>query len=359
MRLLMYFFVAWCALVTSVCGAGVQIVSSPKLTGPARYGIGKLSDAFTDRGLRVETLERPEQATGTHVIVAGLASDKSLAAWITEAGLALPEQPESLAVRQLQNGDRHTVVLCGADPVGLMYAALDAAQRIRWAADDQHLFAQIRDTSESPCLADRSVSTYTMQRRWFEQRLHDPSYWEQYFDMLAASRINSYAIIFGYECGGFMAPLYPYFFDVEEFPEVELTGITDQQQARNAAALQRVIQLAHERGIRITVGIWDHIYRGGVQGGGIAGASELGWQAGASSGLRGHRRESGCLHESRVEKTADRFSRDRRDPVPHALGIGAHAGRNAAFLARSVCDAARAAIPPSVSTCGPRGCRMR
>ena len=136
--------------------------------------------------------------------------------------------------------------------MGLMYAALDTAQRIGWSADDQHLFAHIRDTSTSPCLVDRSVSTYTMQRRWFEQRLYDPSYWEQYFDMLAASRINSYVIIFGYECGGFMAPLYPYFFDVEEFPEVELTGITDQQQARNTAALRRVMQLAHERGIRIT-----------------------------------------------------------------------------------------------------------
>ena len=36
--------------------------------------------------------------------------------------------------------------------------------------------------------------------------------------MLAADRINSFIVIFGYENGGFMAPLYPYFFDVAEFP---------------------------------------------------------------------------------------------------------------------------------------------
>jgi hypothetical protein len=72
-----------------------------------------------------------------------------------------------------------------------------------------------------------------------------------------------------------MAPIYPYFFDVEGYPEVKLYGSTDEQQAKNTAALQRVIELAHERGIRITVGIWDHIYRGGVQGGGIEGASDL------------------------------------------------------------------------------------
>ena len=30
--------------------------------------------------------------------------------------------------------------------------------------------------------------------------------------------------------------------------------------------------MAHDRGLKFTVGIWDHIYRGGVQGGGIPGA---------------------------------------------------------------------------------------
>jgi hypothetical protein len=32
--------------------------------------------------------------------------------------------------------------------------------------------------------------------------------------------------------------------------------------------------MAHDRGLKFTVGIWDHIYRGGVQGGGIPGADE-------------------------------------------------------------------------------------
>ena len=30
--------------------------------------------------------------------------------------------------------------------------------------------------------------------------------------------------------------------------------------------------MAHDRGLKFTVGIWDHIYRGGVQGGGVPGA---------------------------------------------------------------------------------------
>lgn len=35
-----------------------------------------------------------------------------------------------------------------------------------------------------------------------------------------------------------------------------------------------MMRIAHDRGIQVTAGIWDHVYRGGVQGGGIPGASE-------------------------------------------------------------------------------------
>jgi len=253
----------------------VQIVLPRASDGPAAYGIRKLSEAILGRNIAVNSIHRIEQAGSSHVIVMGLASEQPVAKLITAGGLALPEQPQSLAIRCIEKGGRSTVVLCGGDEVGLMYAALDTAERIGWATSDEDLFAHLRDTSESPCLKDRSVSTYTMQRRLFEQRLYDEAYWKHYFDMLAKDRINSYVIIFGYENGGFMAPPYPYFFDVEEFPQVKLYGMSMEEQAKNAAALNRVIELANERGIRFIVGIWDHIYRGGVQGGGIAGASDL------------------------------------------------------------------------------------
>jgi hypothetical protein len=114
-----------------------------------------------------------------------------------------------------------------------------------------------------------------MQRAYFERRLFDEEYWKQYFDLLAASRINSFVVIFGYENGGFMAPPYPYFFDLDQLPEVRLVGIDRRQQERNTAAFRTMIRLAHERGIEVTAAIWDHIYRGGVQGGGIPGAGRV------------------------------------------------------------------------------------
>src|SRR6185436_1549691 len=79
---------------------------------------------------------------------------------------------------------------------------------------------------------------------------------------------NRVLLIFGYENGGFLAPPYPYFFDTPGFPGVHMIDVSAAQQQHNLAALNRIIELAHARGLTVTLGIWDHIYRAGVQTGG-------------------------------------------------------------------------------------------
>ena len=41
-------------------------------------------------------------------------------------------------------------------------------------------------------LKERSISTYAMQKAYFEQRLYDEDYWKAYFDQLAQSRFNNF-----------------------------------------------------------------------------------------------------------------------------------------------------------------------
>ncbi len=253
----------------------VCLVWPAKLAGPAAHGVSELLKALSNRNVTVSTSGSLDRADSSLVIVVGLAREPAVAGLVKRCGLRLPTEPESLAIGRVQQEGRSIVVLCGADEVGLMYAALDTTERIGWAERAEAPFAHVETRFESPCLTDRSISTYTMQRKWFERRLYDEEYWKRYFDLLARCRINGFVIVFGYENGGFMAPAYPYFFDVAEFPEVKMYGMTAEQQAKNRAALRRVIELAQERGIRVTLGIWDHIYRGGVQAGGIPGASKL------------------------------------------------------------------------------------
>src|SRR5512135_3242391 len=54
-----------------------------------------------------------------------------------------------------------------------------------------------------------------------------------------------------------------------------MVGLIPEEQKRNLAALNRLIAMARARGVNVTLGIWDHIYRGGVQGGGIPGAENI------------------------------------------------------------------------------------
>ncbi len=47
--------------------------------------------------------------------------------------IILPDGPEALAVKLTTWGETPTLVICGSDARGLMYAALDVAERISWA----------------------------------------------------------------------------------------------------------------------------------------------------------------------------------------------------------------------------------
>lgn len=240
----------------SLWAARVAIVVDGRLPQPAQHGVEELQSTVTAKG---------------HTVVAGSAD-----AYIvirTSAGGAGGAEAYRLE-RTVRDG-KPAVTLSAGGPRGLMYAALDVAERIGWtpqASPDP--LARIRNTDESPYLQERGISMYTMQRAYWESRLYDENHWKRYFDLLARSRINTFTIIFGYENGGFMAPLYPYFFDVAQHPEVRLIGITAAQQQRNIAAFRALIRIAHERGIDVIPAVWDHIYRGGVQGGGIAGAND-------------------------------------------------------------------------------------
>jgi len=258
----------------SVAAGPVTLLGDPELPPAALYGLEVLTGSLKADGVDVRRSPSLDEAAGD-LLVAGIAtSDGPAARLLREHGIALPVEAEGLVVKRLKVGERPALVLCGADARGLMYALLDTAEQVRGRGNADAPLAGVRDTREAPRVKERAVSIYTMQRRWFEQRLFDERHWQRYFSLLASSRINSFVVVFGYENGGFMAPVYPYFHNVHGFPKVEMVGVTADQQTRHTVAFKRMMEIAHRHGIDVTVAFWDHIYRGKVQGGGIAGASE-------------------------------------------------------------------------------------
>jgi dienelactone hydrolase len=248
----------------------VTIVSDDSPGLATRHGLDKLAAALKARGADVAQTNSLESVRGETLIVAGRATASGAAAALYKSlGVAAPESAESLLIRRTKWNGKTALLVSGADDRGLMYALLDVADRVGWAADPNNPLSEVRDVAEKPYVAERGVSIYTMQQADFEARFFNEDYWARYFDMLARDRFNTFVLIFGYENAGYFAPAYPYFFDVEGFPDVRVAGLTKEQQQRNLKTLNRLIEMARERGLDFTAGLWDHIYRGGVQSGGV------------------------------------------------------------------------------------------
>jgi hypothetical protein len=252
---------------TAVVAGTLSVVAGPDLAPPARHGLEKFKAAVRAQNWEIDEAASAQVARGDLIVFAGLAD--SLKTLPSLPALARPlDVPEALAIKKFSLAGKPAVLFAGADDRGLMYALLDAAEGIAEARDPADILGAIREIEEQPAIRDRALSVYTMNRAYWESRFYNEDYWTHYFDTLAANRFNRFLIIFGYENGGFLAPPYPYFFDTPDFSGVRMVGLTPEQQRRNLAAMNRLIELAHGRGINVTLGIWDHIYRAGVQTGG-------------------------------------------------------------------------------------------
>ncbi len=252
----------------------ISLVTDAKASAPAVHGAEKMLAALHGKGIAAQQTNALESANGQTLIIAGVIGKNSLAEQLLKAANhPLPEDPEGLVIARLDYHGHPAWVLAGSNDRGLMYAELDVADRIGWSADPVPL-NELRETTEKAAIANRGVTLFTMNRAYWESRFYDEAYWARYLDNLARNRFNSIIVVLGYENGGFLAPAYPYFFDTEGFPDVRMVGISAQEQEKNLKALNRLVQMAHERGINFTIGIWDHIYRGNVQGGGVPNPNE-------------------------------------------------------------------------------------
>ena len=249
----------------------ISIVVDEARNAPFEHGLLKLIDALKGKNIFIEQVSQLKAAKGTTIIVAAVGQSPNITSLqLSNKNHGVPQTAEAITIWKTKFHNKSVLVINGFDDRGVMYGLLDVANRISWA-DKKSPLSKVREVTEKPAVAERAVSVYTMNRSYWESRFYDEAYWRRYFDLLASDRFNMFTIICGYENGGFLAPPYPYFFDVDEFPGIKMKSLNQQDKEKNLAALNRIIELAHERGIGVTIGIWDHIYRGGIQAGNLTG----------------------------------------------------------------------------------------
>jgi hypothetical protein len=231
------------------------------------HGLTKLTDALSAKNITYEKVGSIAEAHGESIIVTGLAYGNGTASQMLKAGNHIvPQVSEALAIWKTDWQNKTIWVISGFDDRGLMYGMLDVADRIGWSSSRKSPMREIEEITEEPAVSERAISLYVLNRDYWETRFYDETYWTRYLDILAKNRFNTFVIILGYNYDGFLSPSFPYFFDVEEFPDVRMVGITPQEQQRNLDALNKIIKMTHDRGMRITIGFWDYIYRGSARG---------------------------------------------------------------------------------------------
>jgi hypothetical protein len=170
------------------------------------------------------------------------------------ADRGLPESLVQLQTKLVEGKPEcYTIVrrlVSGSDERGLMYGLLEAAEQIRASG-------RVSDAAGCPAVAMRGIRyfihNHDLEKNWYYSR----EYWDQYFDLLARSRFNRFNLVFAHQTN-YLAPPYPFWIKVPEFPEIRVPGLTAEQRTRNLEMLKYISQAAADHGIDFTLGVWEH-----------------------------------------------------------------------------------------------------
>ncbi|MDQ2948674.1 MAG: hypothetical protein M3Y27_22505, partial [Acidobacteriota bacterium] len=189
---------------------------TPLLAGPVEFGAGELKLALAARGLAQSVV--PMQPA----VVQG--------------------KPECYHVTSQR--------ITGSDERGLMYGLLEAAAQIRASG-------RLSDASGCPDVAMRGIRyflhNHDLEQNWYYSR----DYWDDYFAMLARNRFNRFNLVFAHQTN-YLAPPYPFWLDLPEFPQIRVPGLSADQRNTNLQMLQYISQAAADHGIDFTLGVWEH-----------------------------------------------------------------------------------------------------
>jgi hypothetical protein len=140
--------------------------------------------------------------------------------------------------------------ITGGDLRGLMYGLLEAAAQIRATG-------RLAAGKGAPATRLRGIRyfihNHDLEASWYYSR----EYWDEYFAMLARNRFNRFNLVFAHQTN-YLAPPYPFWLDLPQFPEIRVPGVSAAERARNLEMLQYISQAATDHAIDFTLGIWEH-----------------------------------------------------------------------------------------------------
>jgi len=228
----------------------MQIVGGKELTGAGSWALGELRNVLESRGWIVRECDGLESGPA---IVVGLAEWQTVQGALAKTHIDVSETPESLIIHRL-NQDQ--LIAAGRDVRGLVYALTELSRAIELSPADSEPFAEVIEVVESPELTWRSMQLFLcnadLEREWYFQE----PFWKGYLSQLARYRYNNFSLTFGHQTS-YLAPPYPFHVELAEFPKVRVPGLSKDERQRNLEMLRRISEMAQERALHFTLGVWS------------------------------------------------------------------------------------------------------
>ncbi len=254
LRILMAFVALTLLVAEAVAKETINIVVDAKLEKPSLKALAELEYALDTRDvglLRRKTLGE----NGSHIVVGIVGNSKLVDRLLSEHRLQLPKQPESLGIQRIDDAQKQTLLICGSDERGLIYALLEVARAIELAPQSDAPLAAVPQVFESPHLRVRSLTMQLFNADLEADWYFDEEFWSEYFKLLARCRYNNFTLTFSHQTN-YLTPIYAFLVDV---PQVTVKGLTRGDRNRNFAMLKRIAEMAHEHGLDFTLGIWTQL----------------------------------------------------------------------------------------------------
>ncbi len=161
-------------------------------------------------------------------------------------------------MKRLEENGQSLLVMAGYDDVGLMYALLDLADGISHAPQDSKWDEAANEISEAPRNSMRRMRVLMHHAANEKEWYHSLEYWDWYIGMLATNRFNALNLVYSHQ-SPYMAPMYAWHVKVDEYPNVRARGVSEAERRENQRVMHHIAKLCHERGIELTIGVWEHL----------------------------------------------------------------------------------------------------
>lgn len=253
-------------------GRAVSIVLDPDdgtaSAAPAKWAVAELQQALARRSITARILPHMDgTAAGDLCIVVAGSAASSAQDVIKAIDVAPPSAAESLVLAEGKLRSRPVLLACGADVSGLVYAVLELADRVRYAAEPLQSLRVPKPIVEQPANVVRSIMRCfvceTTDKAWYNDR----DGWRQYLTMLATNRINRLQLAFGvaYDdmrgvTDAYFLFAYPYLVALPGY-NVRATGLPDRERDHNLEMLRFISDETAARGMQFQLGLWTHGYQ--------------------------------------------------------------------------------------------------